>query len=503
MKRNIFLGIIGLLLIICLIACSNSGSGSSSKKVHVTARVNGKEVQIPVEISKIKDEIQDDSFLDATKFDGDIALLSLVVASNTGKEKKIRGLFSELELDNIVCNDNYDTSTADSISYCMGHYNEAGYDLIVVAVRGIDYDLEWASNFKIGKSGDHQGFTEAATKVYDGLTSYINSNYKSSYDNGKVVLWLTGFSRAAAVANVLSYLVLADPVKKLNVTEKSVFAYTFNTPRGLTAEHATAFPNVFNILTSADLVPYVAPEQYGMYRCGRDINLFESKESDYTKMNSKVEDGKYIKETVWYESKVDALVKKHGLKTIPKFRLETFNYKKGSSPGESLIQYGTTEKSAIEWLLDMVLTDGGIENPTKGYSFKTREKFATTIQPYLSYLIQYLLGYPELMDDISNKFKKDSIGTALRWFLQEDGIYKDIKEMLDKRQISYDDAELKKSCTALYEMADYRTYNGCLTATILKLIPMAVGNNKDLSRMVYLHRTDLALVMLWDYLGYD
>ena len=75
--------------------------------------------------------------------------------------------------------------------------------------------------------------------------------------------------------------------------------------------------------------------------------------------------------------------------------------------------------------------------------------------------------------------------------------------MLDKRQISYDDAELKKSCTALYEMADYRTYNGCLTATILKLIPMAVGNNKDLSRMVYLHRTDLALVMLWEYLGYD
>ena len=141
MKRKAFFSIVSLLLIICLISCSNSGSGSSSKKAHVSARVGGKEVQIPVEVNKIEDEIGDDSFLDATKFDGDIALISLVMASNTGKEKKIREVYSELEMDNVVCNDNYDTNTADSISYCIGHFNAAGYDLIAVTVRGDNYDL--------------------------------------------------------------------------------------------------------------------------------------------------------------------------------------------------------------------------------------------------------------------------------------------------------------------------------------------------------------------------
>ena len=93
--------------------------------------------------------------MDSTIFDKDLALISLVMASKTGSEKKVKEFFSEMELDNIVCSANYDKGNADSISYCIGHYNVEGYDLIAVAVRGIDYDVEWASNFKIGPSGDH------------------------------------------------------------------------------------------------------------------------------------------------------------------------------------------------------------------------------------------------------------------------------------------------------------------------------------------------------------
>ena len=502
MKRNSFVCILATLLLICLISCNLfEGNDRDTIRTHLTTKINGKEVNIPVEISKITKVINNNTFIvDSTIFDSDLALIGLVMASKTGSEKKIRTFFDNLELDNVVCNDHYDICTADSISYCIGHYNAEGYDLIAVAVRGIDYDLEWASNFKIGTSGDHQGFSEAADKVYDGLTNYINSKYKSSYDSGKLLLFMTGFSRAAAVTNVLSYKVLADPIKKLNIPQKQVAVYTYNTPRGLTAEHAIAFPNVFNILSSADIVPCLAPEQYGMYRCGRDINVFESKESDYKKKSTKEERGKYIDETVWYESKVDNLAKLNQ-KNIPKFRLETFTYKKGQSPGKSIIEYGTYEKSAIEWLLNLVLTDGGIEDPYKGYSFKTREKFATTIQPYLSYFIQYLLGYPEIMDEIEKKFEKDPIMTPIKWFLEKDGIYTDMKEILDKYHIDYDDTELKKSCRALYEMADYSDCNGCLTNTIIKLIPMVAGSNKDLSRMVYLHRTDMAWILLCDYLN--
>lgn len=292
--------------------------------------INGDKGVIPVIIDDIDELVEDDTFKDATKFDGNLAIVSLVVANQTSTEENIRELFSLLCFDNIVCNNNYDSNSADSISYCIGHFKEGTYDMITVAVRGLNYGREWANNFKIGETGDHQGFTESATKVYDALISYINSKYKSSYDSGKVKLWMCGYSRGAAVTNVLSYMVLADPVKKLNIPHKCVFSYEFNTPKGLTEEHALAFPNVFNIINSADIVGYIAPEEYGMYRCGREINLFESKESDYKRMSTKEEEGKNIKETVWYRSKVDSMVK------IPKFRLETFNYKKGKVQEKAL-----------------------------------------------------------------------------------------------------------------------------------------------------------------------
>ena len=285
MKRNIFIGIIASILIICLISCSilASDHNRDTVRTYVTATIKGEEIKIPVEINTIDKAADNNSFVDSTIFDKDLALISLVMASKTGSEKKVKEFFSEMELDNIVCSANYDKGTADSISYCIGHYKVEGYDLIAVAVRGIDYDVEWASNFKIGPSGDHQGFTEAATKVYNGLTSYINSKYKSSYDSGKILLLMTGYSRGAAVADVLSYLVLEDPAKKLNIPQKQVAAYTFGTPRGLCAEHAIAFPNVFNIYSSADVVTYIAPEIYGMYRCGIDIDIYSPKKSDYTK----------------------------------------------------------------------------------------------------------------------------------------------------------------------------------------------------------------------------
>lgn len=146
------------------------------------------------------------------------------------------------------------------------------------------------------------------------------------------------------------------------------------------------------------------------------------------------------------------------------------------------------------------MTDGGIADPNKGYSFKTREKFAATIQPYFAYLIQYFLGYPELMEGLGDKFEKDPISAPLRWTLQSDGIYTDIKEILDKYHISYNDSELKNSCIALFEMIDLSGLNGCLTNTIAKLIPTAIAGNKDLSRMISMHQMDVALNLLLDYI---
>ena len=145
MKRNIFIGIIASLLIICIVSCALfDGGDRETIRTYVSATIKGKKIKIPVERNTIDKAADNNSFVDSTIFDRDLALISLVMASKTGSEKKVKEFFSEMELDNIVCSANYDKGTADSISYCIGHFKDGSYDIITVASRGLNYGREWA-----------------------------------------------------------------------------------------------------------------------------------------------------------------------------------------------------------------------------------------------------------------------------------------------------------------------------------------------------------------------
>ena len=75
------------------------------------------------------------------------------------------------------------------------------YELIVIAVRGGGYEKEWAGNFAItGQDDHHDGFDIASSKVKTALFMYMN-NQKIF---GNVKIWITGYSRAAAVANLVA-----------------------------------------------------------------------------------------------------------------------------------------------------------------------------------------------------------------------------------------------------------------------------------------------------------
>ena len=85
MKRNIFVGIIVFLVLFCFLSCSNSSSGSSKKgvRVGIDAGMNREKDSYSVNVKSIDDIIDEGDFEDATKFDGDIALISLIMADNT------------------------------------------------------------------------------------------------------------------------------------------------------------------------------------------------------------------------------------------------------------------------------------------------------------------------------------------------------------------------------------------------------------------------------------
>ncbi len=131
--------------------------------------------------------------------------------------------------------------------------------LVAASVRGGNYFGEWGGNFLLGREGDHEGFALAANKLLKELRDYC-SDIK-----GKKYLWVTGFSRGGAVANLLACYCKEGFDK--------VFAYCFEAPMGAEKSRAAAnpCPYIFNILDPDDLVPLLAPPEFGFCRYGVDM----------------------------------------------------------------------------------------------------------------------------------------------------------------------------------------------------------------------------------------
>ena len=168
--------------------------------------------------------------------------------------------------------------TTDSIGVIAGNMpitvNKKDYTLIALAVRGGGYEQEWASNFTIGTSGQHNGFNTAKNNVIEFLKNYISSQNI----NGPIKLWITGYSRAAAIANLVGGEIDKGTTlgSKISYDLSDIYTYTFETPAGaLTSQvkNNSKYNNIYNIINQSDPVPYVAPAALGFGRYGIDKYL--------------------------------------------------------------------------------------------------------------------------------------------------------------------------------------------------------------------------------------
>ena len=216
----------------------------------------------------------DNYFLkDAKNYDKSLAELSFASSTVTVRIDRALSFLGECHFKDpqpIGYEDNNDKDCA----YFLAHKPVKEYELFTVQIRGFDYGREWASNFRVGNEGDHEGFYYAASKVYKELNSYINR-----YRNGKKIkLWINGYSRAGAISNVLSSLILRN--NTLSINPSDMYVYTFEAPRGLTKEHAINYENVHNIINHDDFITCFAPEKYELYRCGVDVDVYSSNVSN-------------------------------------------------------------------------------------------------------------------------------------------------------------------------------------------------------------------------------
>ena len=163
------------------------------------------------------------------------------------------------------------TPTADSVSGVIGMKRIGDCTVIAAAACGQGYGNEWASNFKVGSAVRHEGFNAAARLFEEHLTKYMEENGIE----GRKKLWVSGFSRASAIGNILA----ADMIESGEFDE--VYAYLFGVPR--TTREPVRYKGIYNICGQYDPVPSVPLPCWGFERYGTDLYTpAQEADADYT-----------------------------------------------------------------------------------------------------------------------------------------------------------------------------------------------------------------------------
>lgn len=142
--------------------------------------------------------------------------------------------------------------------------------LVAVGIRGDLYRSEWGGNLELGSSGPHKNWIGARSQVLQFVKDYL----KSQGITGRVKLWIAGYSRSAAVANLVGGA-LDDGYSlgsKVSLSPADTYCYTFEAPMGAIREEALKrdYSNIHNIISENDIVTAIPPKHWNFCRYGVD-----------------------------------------------------------------------------------------------------------------------------------------------------------------------------------------------------------------------------------------
>ena len=254
-----------------------------------------------------------DSLFDhpATEYDNKLALATLGMAAATdcswesdryywvdgevGRADHIRDAFAKLGFAEVQLF-NYTHSlndTPDTVACAIARKTlvQGGRQVTIIGafLRGAGYGAEWSSNLHAGPGSAHTGFVAAARQLTEKIRAYVQSA-AARQPLGTLKLWMGGYSRGGGVANLVAARL---PAVLPQLDKKNTFVYTFAAPASLTAADCSdlqqdfdnnhtasgslkkdwSASNIFNIISSGDLIPRVLPAQWGFHRNGNDRYL--------------------------------------------------------------------------------------------------------------------------------------------------------------------------------------------------------------------------------------
>ncbi|MCR5448495.1 MAG: leucine-rich repeat protein, partial [Solobacterium sp.] len=159
-------------------------------------------------------------------------------------------------------------------------YNNEYYLLYAVVVQGTTASYDWDSDFNIGDTVDHEGFYTARQDIINDLYDKLSAN-SSEFDKDHTIVWLTGHSRGAAVANIIAGELTTgysdNPYYNYKnlVSSKNVYGYTFACPAVSKSKRIVEedYSNIYNINNTNDLIPALPFSSWGYKRYGSTIEV--------------------------------------------------------------------------------------------------------------------------------------------------------------------------------------------------------------------------------------
>ena len=235
---------------------------------YVTTTGANHSLQVPFNRSWFRD--------DARKYNHDLAKLSLGLATSAfrasksraekkgGTDYNVRSFLDQAGFTDLRSDDYNKDPSMYTVSSVIGHQTisdgDDSFELIAVGICGQGYMDEWESNLSVGTGKNPEGFFSAAHLVYDRVFGYISEKHLE----GEMKIWVSGFSRAAAVSNITATLLSDSNV----FSQKTVFAYTFGTPMTVRDKEPKLYENIFNICGKMDPVTNVPFADWGYSRYG-------------------------------------------------------------------------------------------------------------------------------------------------------------------------------------------------------------------------------------------
>lgn len=339
----------------------------------------------------------DSYFLGSSKeYSQEIALASLAFAMSTVEPDKViethgdqlYSLFENEHFSNIYLSSTIkEKPTLDSVGYGIGVKKIEDFNLIAITIRSGSYGAEWGSNITVGTSGNSKGFQDSSEIVLEGLKTYISENNII----GHTKIWISGYSRGAAITNLLAANMLnnisdEEFLSLINVNEEDIYAYCFESP--LCAEisdeiaKSDLYKGIHCLNNFNDLITKIIPHDWGMRRYGQSYYYPDR----LTDINF---DKKVIKNVVTrYNFSPDA----HNL---PKYSIDNWKF---YDPGDEDTKKDNLARESIHPSMGRFVTDLiKLMNET----FITREIYSKAFEEGIREIIAAISGYNEKIGEVN------------------------------------------------------------------------------------------------------